>query len=80
MFGENCNGEERDFSFNTDYGFASYIKEDYLIIRKKQWGNNWINYWAEQTNTYDLKGNYKDIYIVVNLLPFNFKESIFFFT
>lgn len=64
VFGENCNGEERNFSFNTDYGFASYIKEDYLIIRKKQWGNDWINYWAEQTNTYDLKGNYKDIYIV----------------
>lgn len=64
LFGENCNGEEKDFNFNTDYGFASYIKEDYLIIRKKQWSNNWINYWAEQTNTHDLRGNYKDIYII----------------
>lgn len=63
-FGENCSGEEKDFHFNTDFGFASYISEDYLIIRKKQWGNNWINYWSEQTNTYDLKGNYKDIYII----------------
>ena len=63
-FGENSNGEEINFNFNTDYGFASYITDDYLIIRKKHWGNNWINYWAEQTNTYDLKGNYKDIYII----------------
>lgn len=63
-FCENCCGEEKDFKFNTDFGFASYIREDYLIIRKKQWGNNWINYWAEQTNTFDLKGKYKDIYII----------------
>lgn len=34
LFGENCSGEERDFNLNTDYGFASYVKEDYLIIRK----------------------------------------------
>lgn len=63
-FDENRSGEEKDFKFNTDFGFASYISEDYLIIRKKQWGNNWINYWAEQTNTYDLKEKYKDIYII----------------
>lgn len=63
FFSENSSGQEQDFKFNTDYGFASYISGDYLIIRKKQWGNNWINYWSEQTITYDLKGNYKDIYV-----------------
>lgn len=63
-FGNDSTGEEKDFLFNTDFGFATYINEDYFIIRKKQWGNNWINYWAEQTNTYDIKGKYKDVYII----------------
>lgn len=63
-FSENSSGEDSDFTYNTDFGFSTYINNDYLIVRKKQWGNNWINYWSEQSITYDLKGNYKDIYII----------------
>ena len=63
-FGENSSGEEKNFAYNTDFGFSTFINNDFLIIRKKQWGNNWINYWAEQSNTYDLRGKYKDIYII----------------
>ena len=40
---ENSSGEEKNFNYNTDFGFSTYINDDYLIVRKKQWGNNWIS-------------------------------------
>ena len=63
-YGKNNNGKEFNFDINTDFGVAVYAPNENIIIRKKRWGSDWVNYWEEQTNSFDLSSNNKNIYII----------------
>lgn len=46
----------------TDFGMSAFIPYSNFIIRRKQWGANWVNDWAEQTCTFNSESN--NVYIV----------------
>lgn len=76
----NNNGEARevDFNIDTDFGVSTYIPYENFIIRKKQWGPNWVNQWAEQSSSFNINQNDKNLYILYGIsIPYNsLKEAV----
>ncbi|MGL5614741.1 MAG: type I pullulanase [Sarcina sp.] len=58
---EHCSIE---FTEKTDFGLCTFVEHENIIIRKKTWGDGWFNDWSEQTPSYKLDKNSKNIYIV----------------
>ncbi|MEN9946919.1 MAG: hypothetical protein RLZZ293_1305 [Pseudomonadota bacterium] len=57
-------GVEHDFTGNSDYGKTLLVNHDYLIARKKTWGDNWRNDWAQQTSSFSIPKNVRNCYII----------------
>ena len=77
-FQDGCGAKEVDFNINTDFGASAYMPYYNFIIRKKQWGANWVNQWAEQSNTFNTGNNENNLYILYGIpVPYNsLKEAV----
>ncbi len=63
-FQEDVGGIELQLEGNTDFGVATYTPYKSFIIRKKQWGSNWVNSWAEQSITFQANNSIKNMYVL----------------
>lgn len=53
-----------DFTNHSDFGITANAEHSNIIIRKKIWGHNWHNDWADQTIAFKLDMQYDNYYIV----------------
>ncbi|WP_300262479.1 type I pullulanase [Clostridium sp.] len=63
-FGENSLGKEFDLNIKTDFGLGTFVDEDKFIVRKRTWGCNWVNDWNEQTYTFNLNKEDRDLFYI----------------
>ena len=77
-FDDNKHGEEVSLNFKTDLGRGEFLRKDKFILRKRIWGNGWVNDWSEQTNTFNLNKDEKNIYLIYenNKITTSLKEAI----
>lgn len=77
-FGDYDNGEEIPLDIKTDLGRGEFLNKDKFILRKRIWGYGWINDWNEQSYTFDLNKNHKNLYLIYesNKITTSLKEAI----
>lgn len=77
-FQDGCDSKEIDFNVDTDFGVSAYMPYSNFIIRKKQWGANWVNQWAEQSSTFSTGNGNNNLYILYGIQnPYNsLKEAV----
>ncbi|MCD2500828.1 type I pullulanase [Clostridium sp. NSJ-145] len=77
-FQDGCDSKEIDFNIETDFGDSAYMPYHNFIIRKKQWGPNWVNQWAEQSPTFNTGNKENNLYILYGIpSPYNsLKEAV----
>lgn len=77
-FGENSLGKEFNLDVETDLGLGNFIDEERFILRKKTWGYNWVNDWDEQTHTFCLNKEDKNVYCIyeTNKIVTSLKDAI----
>lgn len=77
-FQDGYDSKEVDFNIDTDFGASAYIPYSNFIIRKKQWGANWVNQWAEQSCTFNTGNKENNLYILYGIpIPYNsLKEAV----
>ena len=63
-FQEDTGAVELQLEGNTDFGVSAHIPYRDFIIRKKQWGRNWVNPWAEQSITFRSDNKNNNIYVL----------------
>ena len=77
-FQDGYESKEIDFNVDTDFGASAYVPYHNFIIRKKQWGANWVNQWAEQSTTFNADNGKNNLYILYGITnPYNsLKEAV----
>ncbi|MEN9391132.1 MAG: hypothetical protein RL017_429, partial [Pseudomonadota bacterium] len=53
-----------DFEFESEYGLVAQTNKDYVIVRKKSWGEQWLDEWAEQTPSFKMEANLTNYYLI----------------
>ncbi len=53
-FGDYTHGDEISLNVKTDLGRGAFLNNDKFILRKRIWGDGWVNDWNEQSYTFDL--------------------------
>lgn len=61
-------GKVIDFIYQTDFGMMAEVDCDFIIVRKRTFGDGWQNEWAEQTAAFTIEQN-NDNYYVVDGMP-----------
>lgn len=64
MFSDCGLAGELNFTMDTDMGRALILPENKFIIRKKTWGYDWSNDWAEQTPAHTVGENINNVYVI----------------
>lgn len=77
-FSESNLGKEFDLNIKTDLGVGTFVDENKFIIRKRLWGYNWVNDWEEQTYTFYVNKDEKNLFCIYenNKLINSLKDSI----
>ena len=63
-FQEDSGGVELRLEGTTDFGVSTHTPYKCFIVRKKQWGKNWVNAWAEQSITFQTDNSINNIYML----------------
>ena len=63
-FGENSSGKEFNLNIKTDLGVGTFVDEEKFIVRKRTWGCNWVNDWNEQTYTFYLSKEDRNLFCI----------------
>ncbi|WP_415337800.1 type I pullulanase [Clostridium perfringens] len=63
-FGENSSGKEFNLNIKTDLGLGTFVDEEKFIVRKRTWGCNWVNDWNEQTYTFYLGKEDRNLFCI----------------
>ena len=63
-FGENSSGKEFNLNIKTDLGVGTFVDEEKFIVRKRTWGCNWVNDWNEQTYTFYLGKEDRNLFCI----------------
>ena len=53
-----------NFGVDSDVGMVAHLNTDHVIARKRAWGGNWYNDWAEQSNAFELDSSYDNYYLI----------------
>jgi pullulanase len=61
---DGINASAQNFEFESDYGLVSEVNKDYVIARKKSWGDHWFHEWTEQTSSFKLEDKVTNYYII----------------
>ena len=77
-YSEQGYSEEINFSSKSDFGMCAFVKEDFIIARRKAFGDNFYNDWSEQTYSFKLSNKTKNYYIIhgVNKLLTDISEVV----
>lgn len=77
-FEEGNEGCECQLDIKTDLGVGTFLKNDKFILRKRTWGYGWENDWDEQTYTFDLNKNEKNLFCIYekNSVLTSLKEAL----
>lgn len=77
-YSDKGHSEEIDFSSKSDFGMYAFVKEDFVIARRKAFGDNFYNDWSEQTHSFKLSNKSKNYYIIhgVNKLLTDISEVV----
>ena len=77
-YSEKGTSKEIDFSSKSDFGMCASVDEDFVIVRRKAWGDNFYNDWSEQTYSFKLSSKSRNYYIVhgVNKMLTNISEVV----
>ncbi|WP_300380927.1 alpha-amylase family glycosyl hydrolase, partial [Clostridium sp.] len=63
-YSEKGSSKEINFSSESDFGICAFVNEDFVIARRKAWGDNFYNDWSEQTHSFKLSSKSKNYYII----------------
>ena len=63
-FGENSSGKEFNLNIKTDLGVGAFVDEEKFIVRRRTWGYDWVNDWDEQTYTFYLNKEDRNLFCI----------------
>ena len=63
-FGENSSGKEFNLNIKTDLGVGAFVDEEKFIVRRRTWGYDWVNDWDEQTYTFYLGKEDRNLFCI----------------
>ncbi|HAT4313164.1 TPA: type I pullulanase [Clostridium perfringens] len=63
-FGDNSLGREFNLNIKTDLGVGAFVDEEKFIVRRRTWGYDWVNDWDEQTYTFYLNKEDRNLFCI----------------